>query len=466
LEDPGGRGASPSPGLFAIAWPIFVEQGLRFLIMTVDTFMVSHVSDGAVAALGVAGQVLFLCIVVFNFIAIGSSVVITHHLGAGDPEGARRIASAAIGVNTWVGLAVSAALALFARPLLGLLRLPAELLPYARPFLVILGGTLFLDAQSVAMAAVLRAHRHTRDAMVVTGAQNVLNAAGNCLLLFGLLGFPRLGVTGVALSGVFARVTGFVALRILVARRTGIWLGWRDYLSFPLGPVRRILRIGLPAAGENLSYWVGLVVVTSFASRLGPVPLATLVYTRNLNTWVILSAISIGLGTEILVGHLVGAGRTEEAYRSLMRSLRTGLLLAILGAGTVALLGPHLFRIFTDDPTVISAGALLLWIGLVHEPGRVFNIVVINSLRATGDAVFPVIMGASSMWLLWVPLAYALSQHTGLGVTGIWIAMACDEWVRGTMMVLRWRSRRWEAHARDSRRSLAEAEPAAVVGEL
>jgi putative MATE family efflux protein len=450
----------------ALAWPIFVEQGLRFLIMTVDTFMVSHLSDGAVAALGMAGQVLFLCVVLFNFIAIGSSVVITHHLGAGDADGARRIASAAIGVNTWVGLVVSTALAVGAGPLLRLLQLPPELHPYARPFLVILGGTLFLDAQSVAMAAVLRAHRHTRDAMLVTGGQNILNAAGNCLLLFGLLGFPRLGVTGVAISGVFARVAGFVALRILVHRRTGIWLGWRDYLSSPLGRVRRILRIGLPAAGENLSYWVALILVTSFASRLGPTPLATLVYTRNLNTWVMLSAISIGLGTEILVGHLIGAGLIEEAYRSLLRSLRTGLLLAVLAAGAVALAGPRLLRIFTDDPAVIAAGAVLLWIGLVHEPGRVFNIVVINSLRATGDAVFPVVMGASSMWLLWVPLAWVLSQHTPLGVTGIWIAMACDEWLRGTMMVMRWRSRRWEAHARDSRRSLAEAEPAAVVGEL
>jgi len=271
------------------------------------------------------------------------------------------------------------------------------------------------------------------------------------VFLFGLLGAPRLGVTGVALSGAFARVAGFLALRILVGRRTGIWLGWRDYLAFPVREVGRILRIGLPAAGENLSYWLALMRVTSFAARLGETPLAVATYTRTVMTWVILFSISIGLGTEILVGHLVGAGAFEEAYHRLLRSLRTGLLL--VGVATLAffLSGTWVFRAFTRDPAVLRGCATLLLVELVIEPGRVFNIVVINSLRATGDARFPVVMGACSMWLLWVPLAGLLSLATPLGVTGIWIAMACDEWVRGVMMYWRWKGRGWLKHAQRSR---------------
>ena len=100
--------SSSTKGLLAIAWPIFVEQILRMLIGTVDTFMVSHVSDGAVAALGVANQVVIFFLVAFNFIGIGTSVVITHHLGARDRAGADSIAANAIAVNTWLGAAFSA----------------------------------------------------------------------------------------------------------------------------------------------------------------------------------------------------------------------------------------------------------------------------------------------------------------------------------------------------------------------
>jgi putative MATE family efflux protein len=447
----GGAGKPARLTLVGVAWPLFVEQGLRILILWVDTFMVSRVSSGAVGAVGVAMQVLVLSIIVFNFIGIGSSVVITHHLGGRDRAGADQIAAAAIGVNTWIGILVSAAVAGLAPFILRLQHLPPELMVYARPFLTILGGTLFLDAQNVAMAAVLRAHGRTRDAMYVTGSQNVLNVIGNCILLFGLLGAPRLGVTGVAISGVFARLAGFVALRILVARRTGIWLGWRDYLTFPVREVGRILHIGLPAAGENLSYWLALMVVTSFASRLGETQLATFAFTRNVMTLVIVFAMSIGLGTEILVGHLVGAGAFDEAYHRVLRSLRTGLLLVVAVNVVLVLSGPWVFRLFTQDPAILRGCMALLVIELAIEPGRVFNIVVINSLRATGDARYPLFMGAASMWGLWVPLAALLSLATPLGVTGIWIAMACDEWARGAMMYGRWRRRGWLKNAQRSR---------------
>ncbi|HET6437819.1 MAG TPA: MATE family efflux transporter [Anaeromyxobacter sp.] len=443
-------GRAPLPSLLSVAWPLFVEQGLRTLILTVDTFMVSHVSDGAVAAVGVATQVLVLCIILFSFVGIGSAVVVTHHLGAGDRGGARRIAGAAMGVNTAFGVLVSVAVVGSAPLLLRLLQLPPELRVHARPFLTILGGTLFLEAQSVAMAAVLRAHARTRETMLVTGGQNILNVVGNCILLFGLLGFPRLGVTGVAISGALARVVGFAALRVLLARRTGIHFGWRDYFSFPVREVGRILHIGLPAAGEVLSYWLALICVTSFAARLGERPIAVFTYTRNLQTWVVLFALSVGAGTEIVVGHLVGAGAFEEVYRRLLRSLRTGLLL--VGGATLVLFaaGRWALRAFTSDPVVLKGCSALLVIELVLEPGRVFNVVVINSLRATGDARFPVLMGASSMWLLWVPLAAVLALATPLGVTGIWLAMACDEWLRGVIMYRRWLRRGWLDHARRS----------------
>jgi CheY-like chemotaxis protein len=103
--------------LWSLSWPLFVEQGLRISIGTVDTLMVSHVSDNAVAALGVAWQIVILSLIVFNFLGIGSSVVMTHHLGAGDRPGADRIARATIGVNTWIGIALSSFIFGARRPL-------------------------------------------------------------------------------------------------------------------------------------------------------------------------------------------------------------------------------------------------------------------------------------------------------------------------------------------------------------
>jgi putative MATE family efflux protein len=443
------------PKLLSIAWPIFVEQSLRILIGTVDTFMVSHVSDGAVAALGVANQFVVLALVCFNFIGIGASVVITHHLGARDKPGADRIATTAIAVNSWIGLGISAGVYFGAAPLLRLMQLPVSLMPYALPFLTLMGGTLFMEAMNTAIGATLRAHTHTRDAMMVTVGQNLLNVAGNCVMLFGLFGCPKMGVTGVALSSVFSRVAASLALLFLLHRRIRLRLLARDFFVLPLARLRRILHIGLPAAGENVCYWTALMVVTSFSARLGAESLAIQTYAQQVQRLVILFSFSLGLGTEIIVGRLIGAGAFEEAYHELLKNLRTGVLVATGGILIVAAVAPQLLGIFSQDPVILAGGTLLLRMAILIEPGRVFNIVVISSLRATGDARFPLKMGVLSMWGLWVPLAWLLGLKLHWGLPGIWISMTIDEWFRGVTMYWRWKKRRWLKYAQRSHREAA-----------
>ncbi|MBI2498575.1 MAG: MATE family efflux transporter [Opitutae bacterium] len=445
----------PQPTLLAIAWPIFIEQSLRILIGTVDTFMVSHVSDGAVAALGVAHQFVVLALICFNFIGIGASVVITHHVGADDRAGAEKIVTTAIAVNTWIGLVTSLVAFFFAAPLLRLMQLPEELMVYALPFLTLMGGTLFLEAMNTSIGAALRAHGHTRDAMVVTVIQNILNVAGSCVLLFGLFGAPRMGVTGVALASVASRVVASIILWVLLDRRLHLMLQARDLVDLQLDRIRRILHIGLPGAGEHMSYWLSLMVITSFVARLGGDSLATMAYTQNVQRLVILSSIALGLGTEILIGRLIGAGEFEEAYRQVLRSVRTGLLIstgAILLAAAVA---PQLLGLFSHDATVIAGGVLLLRLSIVYEPGRVFNIVTINALRATGDARFPIQIAMCSQWFLSVPLCWLVGVRLHGGLPGIWVVMMAEEWLRGLIMYRRWTRRDWLKHAHRSREQVS-----------
>ncbi|WP_404421893.1 MATE family efflux transporter [Nibricoccus sp. IMCC34717] len=449
--------------LLAIAWPIFVEQALRMAIGTVDTFMVSHVSDDAVAALGVAHQLIIFFLIIFNFIVIGASVVLTHHLGAHDHKGADAITHNAIAVNMWIGLAASVFVLAFTDPLLRLMQLPEELMPHARPFLLLMGGTLFLESVGMSIGAVLRAHKHTQDAMYVAVGQNILNVLGNCVLLYGLLGAPKLGVLGVAISGVISRVAAAAALWFLLKWRTGLALRVSDFFRVHRGSVRRILKIGLPAAGENLCYWIAFMLVTTFVARMGADSLAVQSYTLTIQRMVMIFSFSIGLGTEILIGHLIGAGRFDDAYDELLRSVRKGLLLAIAAIGVVVLAAPWLVGLFTEKETIIASSVVLLRISLLLEPGRVFNVVIISSLRATGDVKFPLQMAIFSMWCVWVFLAWFLGVHLAWGLPGIWLAMTADEWVRGLMMYRRWKGRKWVEHARHSHAHVAT--PAVAPGE-
>jgi putative MATE family efflux protein len=436
--------------LLALAWPIFIEQLLHLSTGFADTVMVSHISDGAVAALGAANHLVFICIVIFGVVGVGSSVIITHHLGAKDRVGADDIARTSLGASTWLGLAASIFICTLAQPLLTLLQLSPALQHYALPFLRILGATLFLEAMIQSISAILRAHGFTREPMVVVLGQNLLNVAGNSVLLFGLLGAPKMGVEGVALSTVFSRIVACAVLWVLLRGRIGIAIRWQDFVHLPRARLRRILQIGVPSAGEPLCWmlaFMALMALTVLAARLGDTQLATQTYAMQLVFIMVISSMAIGAASEIMVGHLIGAGDFDQAHRQLLRNLRVGFAINIVVTLVVVALAPWILGFLSKDPVIVAGGVLLMRIGLIGEPGRVFNIVLGNGLRATGDARYPLVLGICSMWGIMVFGAWLLGTYLGLGLVGVWIAMAVDEWLRGFMMYRRWKQRKWLHHA-------------------
>jgi putative MATE family efflux protein len=430
--------------LFAITWPIFVEMLLFMLMGSADTFMLSKISDDSVASVGVANQLISIAIIMFGFVGTGTAVVIAQYLGADKYAQASKVAATAITLNLIFGIFISIIYIIFKETGLRMMNIPEALLADAEMYMLIVGGTLFVQALLVTVSSVLRSNGFTRDAMFVSLGMNLINVAGNYLFIYGAFGFPVLGVQGVALSTAVSRTIGLILLFVLMYRRLKVAIPWRDYFIISKSYCYKILRIGLPSAGEHLSYNTSQIMITYFITALGTAALATRIYTINIMFFVLLFGFAMGQGTQIIVGHMIGAKKTEEAYNQLLRSLRWSLIITVGVVLAMVTVREPLLGIFTKDPEIISVGSMLLLSCILLEPGRTFNLVVINSLRAAGDANFPVIMGVISMWGIAVPLSYLLGIHWGFGLLGVWIALAVDEWLRGLCMYFRWRGRKWE----------------------
>ncbi|ANS76507.1 MATE family efflux transporter [Paenibacillus yonginensis] len=433
--------------LFAVTWPIFIDSVLRMLLGTVDVFMLSRISDEATGAVGLANEIIYFCILMFGFVGIGTSVAVTQYIGAGREKEASRISAMAISLNLIFGILVSLVLVGFGESLLRLLNLNPEQVDIASRYLKIIGGFIWVEALSYAVSSVIRSSGNTQSVMYVTLGVNVLHITGNYLLIFGNLGFPELGVTGAAVSTVISRLLGTVVLFLILYRRVPAPIRRKDYVSWKASYVKQITSVGLPAAGEHLSWQSQYLMVISFVNMIGITALNTHVYVMNISNYFMALAMSIGAGTEIIVGQMVGSGDMKAAYQRLMKSVRISFMLTLVIVGAASIFRHQLISMFTDDPEIIAAGAGIFLLSIVLEPGRTFNTVIINSLRAAGDARFPVLMGMISMWGVSVPLAYLLGVHFGIGLLGVWIAFTLDEWLRGVMMLLRWRSRAWEKKA-------------------
>lgn len=433
--------------LFSITWPIFIDLALRMMLGTADVFMLSRISDEVTGAVGLANEIIIFCILMFGFVGIGTSVAVAQYLGAGRAAEASRLSALAITINFIFGIMISLGLVILGGPLMKLMNLPPEQIEIAKLYLGIVGAFIWVEALSNAISAIIRSNGYTRDVMFVTLGVNIIHVMGNALLIFGNMGFPELGVAGAAISTVVSRLLGTIVLIAYLYRRISVPIRLKDYVTFNGKFVSQILRIGVPSAGEHLSWQSQHMMMVSFINIIGVTALSTHVYVMNISNYFLALGMAIGMGTEIIIGHMVGAGEMNAAYHKLLRSLRISFITTVAIVGIASIFRKELLGLFTDNPEIIAMGSGILLLSVLLEPGRTFNLVVINSLRAAGDAKFPVLMGIISMWGIAVPLAYWFGLRMELGLFGIWLAFAVDEWLRGLLMLLRWKSRAWQNKA-------------------
>ncbi|EIL83045.1 MATE family efflux transporter [Bacillus altitudinis] len=431
------------PSLFALTWPIFIEISLYMLMGSADTLMLSQYSDNSVAAVGVSNQLLNLLIVMFSFITTGTTIVIAQLLGAGRNQEATLVAYVSLGTNFLISFVISLLMFVLAVPILHIMGLSSELMPDATVFLQIVGLLSFIQALIMTYSAILKSYGFTRDTMYVTIGMNLLNVAGNYLVIFGPFGFPVLGVMGVALSTSFARLIGLTAMILIVRHRIGLRFSFKRMFYIQRTHLKKLLKIGIPSAGEQLSYNGSQMIITLFITFMGTQALAAKVYTQNLMMFIMLFGAAISQGTQILIGRLIGAKEFDAAYRRCMKSLYWAIAISLLSSTALSLSSTHLLTFFTSNSEIIQIASLLLILTIILEPGRSFNMVIINSLRAAGDAKFPVYMAMISMWGIGLPIAYLLGIQLEMGLIGVWISFIVDEWVRGIFMYRRWRSREW-----------------------
>ncbi|UQZ85807.1 Multidrug resistance protein NorM [Paenibacillus konkukensis] len=432
--------------LFFLTWPIFLEVFLFMLMGIADTFMLSAISDNAVSGVGAANQYLFIAILILEVIGNGASIVVSQYIGSRKYIEAARISAHAVTLNLLIGVVISACFVLFSGRLLETLNLSGEILAFARSYLYIVGGGIFLQAIINSLAAIIRVHGFTKAAMLVSLGMNVVHIAGNYTLIFGHFGFPELGVQGAAISSVGSRAVALLVFLWLLYRVTEVRIEVKYYFNLSKEYIGKILKIGIPSALEQVMYHICQTIFLFYATFLGAEALAARQYAANISMFIYLFAIAIGMGTAIIVGRLVGGNRQDEAYARVLKSVKWASAATLLMVAVVITLRKQLMGIFTVDPEIIRLGANVLLLSILLETGRTMNIVLINSLRAAGDAKYPLWVGMFTMVGMSLSLGYLFVFKLDMGLAGIWLAIASDEWARAVIMYFRWKSRAWEKH--------------------
>ncbi|WP_428061343.1 MATE family efflux transporter [Candidatus Avelusimicrobium stercoris] len=429
--------------LFNLASPIFIETLLIMFTGATDVFMLSRYSDETVAAGGVVNQLLNLVFILYGITTLGTSVLCSQYLGAKQKKNVAQVIGVSLLVNLIMGGLVSAGLWLFAAPSLKLMGLDDNLVGYGVSYMTLVGGFSFLQSLAMTLSAILRSHNKAYYPMFVTFLINIINVVGNYFLIFGNCGAPRLGITGAGISTVISRTVAVILLTYLLFRKVAPVPPLKYFNPFPWDKIKNLLLVGLPAAGEQVSYNLSQVVITYLSVMMGNAALTARTYAMSIVMFSYVFSIAIGNGAAIAIGHLVGADKGNAAFSLEKYSIRLALWVTVCVSILTALVGTDIFKLLSTNPEVIRLGAMILYIDVVLEIGRAVNITSVDSLIAAGDVMYPFVTGIIVMWLVATLLSYVLGIWWGWGLNGIWLAMALDENIRAVVFERRWKSRKW-----------------------
>ena len=432
--------------LFTLIWPLLLEQTLSVTMGMADTLMVAGVGEAAVSSVSLVDTLNVLIIQILSALATGGAVIASQYLGRRDTENACRSAAqlySVLGISTVV---VGIVCMLLSRPILrGVFgSIDEDVMRFAQQYFLISAVSYPFIGLYNGGAALFRAQGNSRISMLASLVMNVINIAGNALLIYGF----GMGVIGAALATLIGRV--FAAVFIL----------WQNQnLSNPLRvqeladlkphsqPIRQILSLGIPSGLENGMFQIGKLCVSSLTSTLGTSAIAANAVANSVSTLANIPGNTMSLAMIPVIGQCLGAGDKKQAKHYSVTLLGIAIGGLAIANALVFVLMPEIVTWFN-----LSAEASVLCTTVVH----MFNVASVffwatsftlpNALRAGGDAKYTMTVSIISMWLFRVILSYVFVLQFQLGLAGVWLGMFCDWVFRSICFLIRFVHGKWMNH--------------------
>lgn len=433
--------------LTALIIPLIVEQLLAVLVGMADSIMVANVGEAAVSGVSLVDNIMVLLINIFAALATGGAVVAGQYLGQKREKDACIAAKQLIWFIFLCSVGITAIVYLGRSFILHSVfgAIDADVMSSANTYLMIVTASIPFIALYNGGAAIFRAMGNSKVSMQVSIVMNVINVAGNAILIYG---FHR-GTEGVAIPTLVSRMVAAILILGLLCNQTRV-LHLEKTLRYHLNGsmVKRILNIGVPNGLENSMFQLGKILVLSLVSTFGTSAIAANAVSNAVALFQILPGMAISLAVTTVISRCVGAGDYEQAKYYTRKLLKiTYCCMAVTFALIFAVL-PLIMKVYNlSAGTSAESEKILLFHGcsaILVWP-IAFNLPAV--FRASGDVRYSMITSIVSMWIFRIAFSYILGKYMGIGVFGVWIAMIIDWCFRAILFVYRYFSGKWQGRS-------------------
>jgi putative MATE family efflux protein len=426
--------------------PLIIEQLLAITVGLLDSVMVSQVGEAAISAVSLVDTVNVLLVGAFSALATGGAVIAGQYLGRLEREKAGHAGAQLLLFMFESSLLITALFYLGKSFVLNVVfgQVEADVAAYANTYyLIVESSTPFLAVYS-AGAALFRVMGNSKISMWVSLIMNIINAAGNALLIFGF----HMGVEGVAIPTLVSRVFAAAAMLVLL-RKPGLPLQVEKLsLRHDRYIVKNILRFGVTNGLESSMFQLGKILLLSTVSVLGTASVAANAIGNTFATFQCVAGNAMGLGIVTVVSQCVGAGDYGKARAYAKKLLKAAYVSMDLCILLVYLAMPLVLQLYNVSPEAERYARQIIWMhgfmGMLIWP---LSFTLPQALRAAGDTRFTMVVSSVSMWTMRVGFGVLLGRVLGFGVLGIWMAMFADWLLRIAFFLPRFRGHKWETMA-------------------
>ena len=435
--------------IFHIVWPVFIEVLLGSLFGMVDMMMVGRISEHAaqaVSAVGMTNQPVFLGLSFVQALNVGGTAIIARYYGAKKYKNISLVLKHVM-LLAMLGfvLPISVLMIILAPYILTFLGADSSVIEVGSGyFRVIMLGFIF-QSFSFTMTAALRGIGETKIPMRNNVIANSLNVLGNAVLIYGLFGFPVLGVTGAAISTALSNVIAMsLNLRYVLSKKSVLYLDLKEKFEFRFEMMKDLIRIGLPTALEQLALRVGIISFLNIVSGLGTNVYAAHQISLNILNLTYSPAQAFGITASTLMGQSLGAKNEQLARIYTRMCQRIGFVIAI-GMSLFIFFGSKtLAEFYSTNPEIIQNTMIALTIVAFVQPFQSHQLITSGALRGAGDTVWPLIAIFVGSIVIRVSLGYIFVNIIGLGLAGAWYAVFIDQFIRWLIILFRFRSGKWK----------------------
>ncbi|NJE75917.1 MATE family efflux transporter [Thermococcus sp. ES12] len=442
--------------LWKLAWPAIMGNISQTLLNLVDMMMVGQLGALAVAAVGLGGQVSWFMMPIMAAVATGTLALVARFVGAKDDVNATLALEQSLYLAFLLGIPVMFFGWFLGDDILRIMGAKPDVIALGYKYIKVIFAFYPIRFAGFTAFAALRGAGDTRTPMKLGILMNVINATFDYLLIFGKLGFPKLGPVGAAwASGLGITVSFLIGLYLLWSGN--LVLRFKPSWSFHLDMAKRILRIGVPTMVERGIFSFYNLLYMSIVTRFGTLALAAHQIGLRVESIAYMPAFGFNVATSALVGQSLGEGNPEKAERTVYEALKMvgifmGFMAAILIVFPRYLVMPF---ISPNDPNygeVLRLASIYLIIVGISEIPLGWLFVLGGALRGAGDTKTPMYITATSKLLFRIVPAYLLGfgftigliHFEGLGVIAAWIAMSLETFTTAALFWWAFKRGKWK----------------------